>query len=142
MVPSGHPPRHRPSGCGARGGVYLPQDTQFVPAPTPTKHTLLSEQPPSPKTHQTTLVKAVPLPTRSVPSVLFDSLRPSGLEPAKLLCPWDSSGKSTGVGCHFLLQGVFPTQGLNPGLLHSRQPLMAESEEELKRLLRRVKNLA
>ena len=27
-------------------------------------------------------------------------------------------GKSTGVGCHFLLQGIFPTQGLNPGLLH------------------------
>ena len=30
----------------------------------------------------------------------------------------DSPGKSTGVGCHFLLQGIFPTQGLNPGLLH------------------------
>ena len=30
-----------------------------------------------------------------------------------LLCPWDFSGKSTGVGCHFLLQGIFPTQGLN-----------------------------
>ena len=35
----------------------------------------------------------------------------------RLLCPWDSLGKSTGVGCHFLLQGIFPTQGLNPGLL-------------------------
>ena len=36
----------------------------------------------------------------------------------RLLCPWDSPGKNTGVGCHccFLLQGVFPTQGLNPGL--------------------------
>ena len=32
--------------------------------------------------------------------------------PARLLCPWDSSGKSTGVGCHFLFQGIFPTQGL------------------------------
>ena len=31
------------------------------------------------------------------------------------------SSKSTGVGCHFLLQGIFPTQGSNPGLLHSRQ---------------------
>ena len=31
--------------------------------------------------------------------------------------------KSTGVGCHFLLQGIFPTQGSNPGLLHSRQAL-------------------
>ena len=31
---------------------------------------------------------------------------------------WDSLGKNTGVGCHFLLQGIFPTQGLNPHLLH------------------------
>ena len=30
----------------------------------------------------------------------------------------DSSGKNTGVGCHFLLQGLFPNQGSNPGLLH------------------------
>ena len=30
--------------------------------------------------------------------------------------PWSFSGKNTGVGCHFLLQGIFPTQGSNPGL--------------------------
>ena len=35
----------------------------------------------------------------------------------RLLCPWDSPGKNTGVGCHFLLQGIFPTQGSNPLLL-------------------------
>ena len=34
------------------------------------------------------------------------------------LCPWNSAGKNTGVGCHFLLQGIFPTQGSNPHLLH------------------------
>ena len=45
------------------------------------------------------------------------------LKPARLLCPWDSPGKSTGVGCHFLLQEIFPIQGLNPGLLHCRQTL-------------------
>ena len=33
-------------------------------------------------------------------------------------CPWNSPGKTTGVGCHSLLQGIFPTQGLNPRLLH------------------------
>ena len=33
-------------------------------------------------------------------------------------CPQDSPGKNTGVGCHFLLQGIFPTQGLNPSLVH------------------------
>ena len=36
----------------------------------------------------------------------------------RLLCPWDSPGKSTGMGCPFLLQGVFPTQGLNLPLLN------------------------
>ena len=41
----------------------------------------------------------------------------------KLLHPWDFQGKSTGVGCHCLLQGIFPTQGSNPGLSHCRQTL-------------------
>ena len=36
-------------------------------------------------------------------------------------CPWDFPGKNTGVGCHFLLQEIFPTPGLNLGLLHCRQ---------------------
>ena len=44
-------------------------------------------------------------------SVVSDSLQPHGLWSARLLCPWDSPGKSTEMGCHFLLQGVFPTQG-------------------------------
>ena len=35
------------------------------------------------------------------------------LQPVRLLCPWDSSGKNTGVGCHALLQGIFLTQGSN-----------------------------
>ena len=46
--------------------------------------------------------------------------------PARLLCPWDSPGKNTGVSCHALLQGIFPTQGSNLGLLqflHCRQIL-------------------
>ena len=50
-------------------------------------------------------------------SVVSDPLRPCRL------CSWDFAGKNTGVGCHFLLQGIFPTQGLNPGLLHCRQML-------------------
>ena len=41
----------------------------------------------------------------------------------KLLCPWNSPGKNTGVCCHFLPQGIFPTQGSNPGLTHCRQTL-------------------
>ena len=40
-----------------------------------------------------------------------------------ITCPWNSPGKHTWVGCHFLLQAIFPTQGLNLGLLHYRQIL-------------------
>ena len=53
-------------------------------------------------------------------SVVSNSLRPHGLYPTRLLCPWNFSGKNTGVGCHSLLLGIFPTQELNPGLPHCR----------------------
>ena len=39
------------------------------------------------------------------------------MEPSRLLCSWHFSDKNTGVGCHFLLQGIFPTQGLKLHLL-------------------------
>ena len=39
-----------------------------------------------------------------VTSVVSNSVRPHGLQPTRLLCPWDSPDKNTGVGCHFLLQ--------------------------------------
>ena len=52
-----------------------------------------------------------------VASVVSDSVRPHGLWPARLLCPWDSPGNNTGVGSHVLLQGIFLTKGSNPGLL-------------------------
>ena len=45
------------------------------------------------------------------------------MEPTSLLCPWGSPDKNTGVGCHFLLWGIFSTQGSNPGLLNCRQIL-------------------
>ena len=40
-------------------------------------------------------------------SVVSDSLRPHGLQPNRLLCPRNFPGENTGVGCHFLLQGIF-----------------------------------
>ena len=40
-------------------------------------------------------------------------LRHYGLHPTSLLCPWDSPGKNTGVGCCFILQGIFPNRGSN-----------------------------
>ena len=46
-------------------------------------------------------------------AVVSNSLWPHGLQPTKLLCPQNFPGKNTGAGCHFLLQGIFPTQGSN-----------------------------
>ena len=68
-------------------------------------------------------------------SVVSSSFRPHGLWPAGLLCPWDSPGKNTGVGCHFLLQGIFPTGGSNQGLPHCRQILYHLSHQGSPRLL-------
>ena len=62
-------------------------------------------------------------------SVVSDSLWPHGLGPARLLCPWNSPGKNTGVCCHALLQGIFPTQGSNLGLLLCRQILYRLSHQ-------------
>ena len=55
--------------------------------------------------------------------VVSDSLRPHEPWTARLLCPWDSPGKKTAVGCYFLLRGIFPTQESNLGLLHCSQIL-------------------
>ena len=60
-------------------------------------------------------------------------LRPHGLQPLRLLCPWDFPGKNTGVGCHFLLQGSSPPrdqihipymQADSLQLSHQRNPLL------------------
>ena len=45
---------------------------------------------------------------------MSNSLQPHELYPVRLLCPWDSPGKNMGERCHALLQGIFPTQRLNP----------------------------
>ena len=46
---------------------------------------------------------------------------PVDYSPPAFSVPWDSPGKNIGVGCRFLLQGIFPTQGSNPSLLQCRQ---------------------
>ena len=58
-----------------------------------------------------------------VTSVVFNSVQPHRLLPTRLLCPWDSPGKNTVVGCHAFLQGIFLTQGWNPGLQYCRRIL-------------------
>ena len=55
-------------------------------------------------TYIRSLVQAVMACHCQVASVMSDSVRPHGLQPTRLLCPRDSPGKDTGVGCHFLLQ--------------------------------------
>ena len=52
----------------------------------------------------------------------------------------DSPGKNTGVGCHALLQGIFPTQGSNPGLPHCRRILYHMSHQETPWILEWVAN--
>ena len=54
----------------------------------------------------------------SVTQLCLTLLRSHRLQLARLLCPWDFPGKNTRVGCHFLLQGIFLTQGSNLCLLH------------------------
>ena len=56
-------------------------------------------------------------------SVVSNSLWPHGLQSTRLLCPWNSLGKNTGVGSCSLLHEFFPTQGSNLDLLHCRQIL-------------------
>ena len=51
-------------------------------------------------------------------------------DPHELYSPWNSPGQDTGVGSVSLLQGIFPTQGLNPGLPHCRQILYQLSHKE------------
>ena len=68
-------------------------------------------------------------------SVMSDPLRPHELQPAWLLCPWNSPGQNTGVGSHSLLQGIFPAQGSNAGLLHCRWILYSLSHQGSPRIL-------
>ena len=69
----------------------------------------------------TTLLISYESESRSVTS---DSLPPHGL-----YSPWNSPGQNTGVGSLSLLQGIFPTQGLNPGLPHCRKILYQLSDK-------------
>ena len=65
--------------------------------------------------------------------VVFHSLRPHGL-----YSPQNSPGQNTRLGGHSLLQGIFPTQGSNPGLRHCRQILYQLSHKGSPRILERV----
>ena len=74
-------------------------------------------------------------------SVGSDSLQAHGLQPIRLFCPWNSPCKNTGVDCHALLQGIFPTQGLNLGLPHCRQVLYCLSHQASKKKKKEIKKI-
>ena len=83
---------------------------------------------------ETNIYGIIPCPTKGAGSsqkeseshsVMSDSLQPHGL-----YSPWNSPGQNTGVGSHSLLQGIFPTQESNQGLLHCRQILYQLSYQE------------
>ena len=74
-------------------------------------------------------------------SVVYNSLCLHRMLPTQLLFHGDSPGKKTGVGCHALFQGIFPTQGSNPGLSHCRWILFPQSHQGSPRILEWVPSL-
>ena len=77
------------------------------------------QAPPSMEFSRQEYWSGVPLPSPESLSVVSNSLPPQGL-----YSPWNSPGLNTGVGSFSLLQGIFPTQGSNSGLSHSRWILL------------------
>ena len=58
------------------------------------------------------------LKSESVSHLVTSDSATHGLQSTGFLCPWNSPDKKTGLGSHSLLQGIFPTEGLNLGLLY------------------------
>ena len=63
------------------------------------------------------------------------ALKPRSLQPHGLYSPWNSPGQNTGVGSSYFLQGIFPSQGLNPGAPHYRQILYQLSHQRNPKIL-------
>ena len=131
---SGHAPR-----CSREVGSSTPQKEwrihvpSMAPSSPPTINKKISQQINKPR-RRGTWESGVGYGTKecfstgeSTPSLLCCSLvtqscpglsQAHGLQSTRPLSPQDFPGKDTGVGCHLLLQGIFPTQGSNPRLLH------------------------
>ena len=75
-------------------------------------------------------------------SAVSDSLQPHGLQPTRLLCPWDSPSKNTEVDYRSLLQRIFPAQVSNPGLLDCRWVLYHLSYREVLRMIKTQRKTA
>jgi len=97
--------------CPHNVHTHIPESSRLFQDLSAAGHLSLSELPHT----QMGLVHSL-IPSCQGYSYIWSSLR---LWPTRLLCPWNFPGKKhTGVGCHFLLQGIFLTQGSNSSLLH------------------------
>ena len=109
---------------------YTQMNADFQQIARRDKKPFLSEQCKVTEAHSLNATPRVPPVDSCVSrSVVSDSLRPHGVLSTRLLRPCDSPGKNTRVGCHALLQGIFPSQRLNPGLPHAlhMDSLLSES---------------
>ena len=100
----------RQSGDSSKGETELPRDPAAPPLSVPKR----TEN----KYSNNNLCMNIPSNACVLSRFSRVQLRPHGLQPARLLCPWDFPGKNTGVGCCALLQGIFLAQGSNQHLLH------------------------
>ena len=119
--------------CGAESIFWHPHVEMWPPpAPLPTRERILAAKSKTGVLPRHSLAKGSCLKEKGIwvlprlcesvsHSFVSNSLQPHGLYSTRLLCPWASPGKNTGVGFHSLLQGIFSTQGLKPGLLHCRR---------------------
>ena len=93
---------------------------------------------PCPPEQDSVFATTSPSPKKAESESASRSVMSDSLWPHRLYCPWNSPGHSTGVGRLSLLQGLFPTQRLNPGLPHCWQILYQLSHKGIPRILKWV----
>ena len=96
--------------CSSKLSTLLSEQNWCFVIKKKTEAQTLSGQLPSPQLLPTYISGCIEL---HVCLAVPDPLQSHGLQPTRLLSPWAFPGKNTGVGCHFLPQGIFPTQGSN-----------------------------
>ena len=115
-----HPQRVQPISCYNRDSAGLPQTQRRCRPQAPHRAGVTGPQGPrttGPACCWTSPFRSLLYLSTDVRAELLQSCPPvCGQEPTRLLCPWDSPSRNTGVGCHALPQGLFLTQELNPRL--------------------------
>ena len=107
----------RPAGCRPRGELQFPSRVLAHPLLSQGGQSGFKLRPLANCVRPTHIMEGVCVCARSVIQSSLTCCNPRGLQPTRLLCPRDFPDENAGVGCCFLLQGIFPTQGSNPCLL-------------------------